>query len=154
MEPEPVPEPTDEAAQRLLLASRILFKRARWVELTATVGCGAASAAGAYVTDRMLASLASISRWGSGGSPTPWPPLAAAVVGAVLGFGLARPFADWLRIQARLVEVHLRTESHTKRAGENTEQTARGIRGLADATATFATIGARSDHRLSRVDEE
>jgi hypothetical protein len=144
----------DPLAAPLLRESRALVRRARWVEVSAALGLSLASASGAYVTDRMLSSLAAISRWGSGGTPTPWPPMGAAALGAILGYLLARPFADWLRLQARLVEVHLRTGEHTRRAGEHTEQTARGIRGLADATATFATINARTDQRLTAVDDE
>lgn len=133
-------EAVEREAAKIRKDAQALFARARIFEIAGAVALGALSASGAYVTDRLLDSLSRMSAWNKAAPPTPWPPVAAFFVGAVVGWALARPFADWLRLQARLAEVHLRSEDWMRKAGEHTEETARGIRALGTATATFATL--------------
>lgn len=130
----------EAASEEIRRAAEALIGRARYLEVAGAIGLGATSAAGAYVTDRLLSSLAKMSAWNQATPPTPWPPVAAFVLGGLVGWALAKPFADWLRLQARLAEVHLRSEASMRKAGEHTEETARGIRALGTATATFASI--------------
>ena len=71
-------------------------------------------------------------------------PLAGLAFGAALGLGVARPFAEWLRLQARLVHLQVLVERHTRRTQEHSEATARKLEGLVETglSGEWRTSGA------------
>ena len=104
--------------------AEMLYKRATWLEVSGMIGLAALFGSVAYIFSDL--------RGGWNHSPT-WEPFAGLVFGAALGLGLARPFADWLRLQARMTHVQLQLEQHSRRTWQSSESTARKLDGLVDA---------------------
>ncbi|MCO4769207.1 MAG: hypothetical protein KDA24_04200 [Deltaproteobacteria bacterium] len=110
-----------KAADLVRLQAELLYKRATWSE--------AAGMVGAAFSFGVLAYLWSDFRGGWDHQPS-WEPLAGAALGAALGLGMVRPFAEWLRLQARMAHVQLQMMEHTASTRESSEVTARRIEDL------------------------
>jgi len=113
-----------EAAQLVRLQAELLYKRASWSE--------AAGMVGAAVMFGVLAYLWSDFRGGWDHQPT-WEPVAGAALGAALGLGVVRPFAEWLRLQARMAHVQLAMYEATDETRTTSATTARHIEGIIEA---------------------
>lgn len=114
----------DYGEELVKFQAELLYKRAKWTE--------AAGMIGAAVVFGALSYLWSDLRGGWDHKPT-WEPLVGLIVGAGLGLGVSRPFAEWLRLQARMAHVQLRMERHTRETRVSSESTARRIEDLVDA---------------------
>ncbi len=114
----------DYGEELVKFQAELLYKRARWVEVAGMVGTAAAFGAIAYVWSDL--------RGGWDHTPT-WEPAMGVLFGAVIGLGVTRPFAEWLRLQARMAHVQLRMEKHTRETRVSSESTARRIEDLVDA---------------------
>ena len=104
--------------------AELVYKRATWLEVSGMIAVGALFGSLAYLFSDL--------RGGWNHSPS-WEPFAGLAFGAALGLGIARPFADWLRLQARMTHVQLQMEQHSRRTWESSETTGRKIDGLVDA---------------------
>ncbi len=107
--------------------AELLYSRAKWTEVSGMIGTAAAFGALAYIWSDL--------RGGWDHSPS-WEPFVGLLFGAALGLGITRPFAEWLRLQARMVHVQLRMEKHSRETRFSSETTARRIESLVDAGMT------------------
>ena len=114
----------DYGEELVRFQAELLYKRAKWTEVAGMVGAAMVFGALAYLWSDL--------RGGWDHKPT-WEPLVGLTVGAALGLGIARPFAEWLRLQARMAHVQLRMERHTRQTRFSSESTARRIEDLVDA---------------------
>ena len=123
-----LPELGEEGEERgrelVRLQAEILYKRASWTE--------AAGMAAAAVLFGTVAYLWSDLRGGWNHQPT-WEPFAGFAIGAALGLGIARPFAEWLRLQARMAHVQIQMAEHSASTRESSASTARRIEDLVEA---------------------
>jgi hypothetical protein len=127
-----IPEPgalADEELERnaLRLQAESLYRRASWAEAATMIAFGLAFSVGWYAWSDFR------SGWGS--HPT-WEPWAGFILGSVLGLALARPFAEWLRLQARLAHLQLRIEAHAQRTFVSSTTTVKHLREIADGQRT------------------
>ncbi len=107
-----------EGSELVRIQAEILYKRATWSEAAGMVGAAVAFGALAY--------LWSDFRGGWDHQPS-WEPFAGAALGAAIGLGVVRPFAEWLRLQARMAHVQLKMMEHTASTRASTERTASRI---------------------------
>jgi|GEM_PF-3711131 len=117
----------ERGAELVRLQAALLYKRASWTEAAGMVGSAALFGAMTYLWADM--------RGGWNDHPS-WEPFAGIVLGAALGLGIARPFAEWLRLQARMTAVQLRIAEHSASTRQSSEVTARRIEDLVEAGLT------------------
>ena len=114
----------EDGVELVKFQAELLYKRAKWIEVSGMAGCAVMFGALAYMW----------SDFRGGWDYTPsWEPLVGVAFGAGIGLGMTRPFAEWLRLQARMVHVQLRMEKHTRKTRFSSETTARRIEHLVDA---------------------
>lgn len=103
--PELEETPEEQSARLIRAQADLVHARARWMEAAGIIGGALFFGVVAYLWFDL--------RSGWNVHPT-WQPAAGAVVGALLGFGLCRPFAEWLRLQARLALIQIDLEVHAR----------------------------------------
>lgn len=123
-----LPELGDEDEERgrelVLLQAKILYQRASWTEAAGMIAAAVMFGAVSYLWSDL--------RGGWNHQPT-WEPFAGVALGAGLGLGIARPFAEWLRLQARMAHVQIQMAEHSASTRESSASTARRIEDLVEA---------------------
>jgi hypothetical protein len=114
----------ERGRQLVRLQAEILYKRASWSEAAGMIGSAVLFGAIAYLWSDL--------RGGWNHRPT-WEPLAGVALGAALGLGVVRPFAEWLRLQARMAHVQIEMAEHSASTRASSEVTARRIENLVEA---------------------
>lgn len=132
----------DYGVELVKFQAELLYRRAKWTEVSGMVGTAAAFGALAFIWSDL--------RGGWDHSPT-WEPFVGLIFGAVLGLGITRPFAEWLRLQARMTHVQLRMEKHSRETRYSSESTARRIDALVDAGLSGEWRVATTGNELASV---